>query len=145
MALLQQLPFSFVQPEQDPASTTNTLQKMGWMPSAVKALPSPPPNDASQDERAKQPWSTPASPRGRGDAPRASCRVVFEWTLVSARWVRNLLAQQLLVQTQTKSTLLPPDPVIFKIQSLMLITPNFITGQRDQDLGSQISLKLGLA
>lgn len=42
MALLQQLPFSFVQPEQDPAPTTNTLQKGDWMPSDQKTLPSPP-------------------------------------------------------------------------------------------------------
>jgi len=55
VALLQQLPFSFVQLEQDPASTTNTLQKMGWMPSDAKTLPSPPSNDASQDESTKQP------------------------------------------------------------------------------------------
>lgn len=135
-----------MQPGQDPASTASTLQKMGWVPSDAKPLPSPPPNDASQDESTKQPWDTLTFQRGE-----MGCTTCI---LVNWPWMNTLVSKMSKETLSVVVASLGPNqkhtPWVWwfsksKASSKKFANyPNFYN-RPNQDLGSQITLQLGLA
>lgn len=146
MALLQQLPFSFVQPEQDPAPTTNTLQKTDWMPSDEKTLPSPPSNDPFQDEGAKWLWDTLAFQGGE-----MGCTTCV---LVKCLWMNTCVSKMSEETFSIAVTSLGSNqkhsPKVWWFSKSKASSKKFANypdfcNRPNQDIGSQITLQLGLA